>query len=126
MTVIRQRLYFGATGGSQVPLILYHLIDSRRPQPVLLLVSLERLLLKNARLDGCVVSCASLLQSDHGVLDFYTNLIDILLEAQFVLPDFEQAGHVVRLSGAIPNRDVQGDACRVIGIVSPGDLSQQI
>ena len=107
MAVVRQRLYFRAPGGSQIPLILDHLIDSRRPQPVLLLVSFERLLLKNARLNSCVISSASLLKAYHGVLDFYTDLIHILLEAQFVLPYFEEAGYVVRLRGAISNRDIQ-------------------
>ena len=107
MAVIRQRLYFRAPGGSQVALILHYLINSRGSQSVLLLVSFERLLLKNASLHGSVISCARLLQSNYGILDFYTDLIDILLEAQFVLPYFEQAGYVVRLSGAIANRDVQ-------------------
>src|SRR5260370_29721235 len=69
---------------------------------------------------------ASLLQSDHGVLYIHANLIDIFLEAQFVLAYFEHTGDVVGLRSAIANGDVQRKARRVIGIIPAEYLGKQI
>jgi len=69
-----------------------------------LLFHLYGLLLKNAALDGGVVSRPGLLHGYIGVGDFQTNLILELLSPQLRLPDLQLVANGIRLRNAIPQR----------------------
>ena len=73
----------------QVALILDHLERRARPKLILSLIGRQGLLLQVPRFDGRVIAGARLLQSDHRVLHVHADLVDVLLQGQFVLPELQ-------------------------------------
>ena len=79
-----------------------------------------------SRFHGGVISGASLLDADHRILHIHLNLVDVLAQVEFVLPDFEQAGHVVRLRRTVTKSDLQVEAGGVVRKIPARDLRQQV
>ena len=126
MAVVGQGLYFRAIRAGEVLLIQHNLIGGGGAQSVAFLVGVERLLLEVASLHCGVVSRAGLPQSDDGILYVHPNLIDVLLQAEFILPQLEFAGNVVGLRSTVAQRNIQREPDRIIRKVPPEHLAQKI
>ena len=98
------RGYFTGLRLCQKGLILDHGIIRRKSDVKSLLFHFYRLLLKNAALDGGIVSRPGLLHGYIGVGDFQTNLILELLSPQLCLPDLQLIANGIRLRYPIPQR----------------------
>jgi hypothetical protein len=85
-------------------LILDHEVVRRKSDVESRLFHVNRLLLKNAALDGCLVRCPRLLHGDISVGDFQAHLILELLAPHLTLPDLQFVANGISLSDAIPQR----------------------
>ena len=126
VAIVGQRLHLRAFRARDVLLIQHHLVSGGRSQGQSFLVGIESLLLQGAGLDGGGISRARLLQSDHRVLHVDANLVDVLLQAEFVLPQLQFTGHVVGLRRAVAQRNVQRDTRGIVGKVAAEHLRQQV
>ena len=84
----------------------------------------ECLLRKIPRLHCCVIARPRLLHPDHSVLHVHPDLIELLLEIQLVLPEFDYAGRVIGLGGAISKWNIQGKTGGVIREIAGENLFQ--
>ena len=106
MAEVSQGLSQGAFSSGQSLLILHDLKDGGCAEGIFLLVGIERFALEVAGLNRGIVADACLLQTDHGILDIDSHLIDSALQGQFVLTDGQEIGSVVGLGGAVAQRHV--------------------
>ena len=119
-------LDLGTLGICQVTLVLHHLEGRGGAEFELLLIGFQGLIREHSRLQRRFMARPRLLHADHRILHIDADLVDGLLQREFVLADLNQAGRVVRLGGPIPQRDIQREAGGIVGIVAPKDLAEEV